>query len=251
MQVNKDILKYLKIETCYILANNTTYLCMPIEIKKHSWFIVCDSGELSGFVKLKIKYRNSFIYFNTQIISAPTETHYGFTYELIFDEKDINKDEFIKTFFADVNKTITLDNQWNKRKEERYEIGLNENLLELIKFKSFEQSIVIDKSRLPCLVNNISYGGAKLTTTEGNFSKDTTLMLELSFIKPIEKIYILGFVRNCLIKSTSDKKIISILSIKFSEKVIPINFKMRLDEFIENLKMEGAWFLELYIMLLN
>ncbi len=237
MKISKDILQHLHIETVYIVTSDNLYLCCPIEILKDRWSVACDSDNLEGKVRLKVKYHGSFIYLDSVITKKSQENLYSFTYEVVIDEEEWAKDRLKETFFRELQKIQEQTEGWNRRKEERYDIGLDEKRQKLINFKTTEQTLISDKTQLPCLVNNISFSGAKITTLEGNFSKDKKVCLNLSFVQPIEQIPLIGTIKSCVIKSTLEKKIVSILSLHFD--VSPIEFKKRLDRFIKLLNGEN------------
>ena len=231
MRIYKDILNALKIETAYILANEILYMCIPLEIRKHTWYVSCDSNDLKNEVVLKVKFNGSFIYLKSKILQKEQDSLYTFTYELEIEPEEKNKDSLKRVFFAMIAEMEENAEKWNKRKENRYDIGLDEARLKAINFKTAEQIIVADKLQLPCVVNNISYGGAKITTIESNFHKDKKVCLYLSFINPIEQIPIVASVRNCFLKTTMENKPVSVLSVKYEHS--PYEYKKRLDAFIK------------------
>lgn len=237
MKISKDILQHLHIETVYIVTGNNLYLCCPVEIAKGKWFIACDSDNIKGNVRLKVKYHGSFIYLDSVITKKSQKNLYSFTYELEIDKKEYTKDRLKESFFNELYKMHEQTEIWNRRKEERYDIGLDEKRQKLINFKTAEQTLISDKTPLPCLVNNVSYSGAKVTTLEGNFAKDKKVCLNLSFIQPIEQIPLIGTIKSCVIKSVEEKKIVSILSLQFDTS--PIEFKKRLDRFIKLINGEN------------
>lgn len=234
MKIFKDILNALKIETAYIVSGKTLYFAMPLEINGLEWTLTCDSDEISGKCRIKVKYRGSFLYLDAEILKKEQDSFCSFIYEARIDSSELNKDSFKKSFFSELGKMEQNCENWNKRKEKRYEIGMDESLLKKMGFRSAEQTVVADKKQLPCLVNNISYSGAKVTTLEGDFHKDKKICLALSFSNPIEQIPIVALVKNCTIKSAADKTVVSILSVKFEEP--PYEFRKRLDIFIEQLE---------------
>lgn len=234
MKISKDLLNALYIESIYLVLNNILYLCLPLEIKNTSWFVSCDSDNLQGKVKLKVKYKGSFVYLNALIIKKEQSSLYAFTYEVLIDENEINKDNFKSALFFNIKEMEKKAEAWNRRKENRYNIGIDEKRVSWINFKSPEQIVVIDKIQLPCVVNNLSYSGANITTLQGNFVKDKKICLFLSFVKPIENISLITQVKNCLIKTTQEQEIVSIISVKFDNS--PLEYKQRLDDFINILK---------------
>lgn len=238
MKISKDILQHLHIETVYIVTGDNLYLCCPVEIQKEKWFIACDSDSLEGNVRLKVKYHGSFIYLDSLITKKSQENLYSFTYEVQINPEELKKDRFKETFFNELKNLQQQTEIWNRRKEERYDIGLDEKRQKLINFKTTEQTLISDKTPLPCLVNNVSYSGAKVTTLEGNFAKDKKVCLNLSFLQPIEQIPLIGTIKSCVIKSTLEKKIVSILSLQFDAS--PVEYKKRIDRFIKSLKGENS-----------
>ena len=232
MKIYKDILKILRIESVYILADGMLYMCIPLEINDTTWFVSTETDGLSGKIILKVKFNGSFIYFQAKINRKKQAFLNSFTYELEIDSEEKKKDNFKFIFFTMIMEMAEKEEEWNKRSEKRYEIGLDEKKLQAISFKSPEQIIVADKLQLPCVVNNLSYNGAKITTLEGNFTKDKKVCLYLSFVRPIEQIPIIANVRNCFLKTTAENKNVSIISIKFENA--PYEYKKRLDDFIKN-----------------
>ena len=128
MKICSDILNLLKIETVYLIADHKIYMCMPLEIKDKTWFVACDTDNLSGNVELKIKYRGSFIYLNCTIMRKENNTLYSFTYEITITEDLNNIDNFKYSFLKEIKDLEARDKTWNKRKEERFELGLDENV---------------------------------------------------------------------------------------------------------------------------
>lgn len=232
MKIFKDILNALKIETVYIISDEHIYFCAPLEIIGLKWIVACDSENILENSKLKIKYNGSFIYLKAKVEEKKQDDFYSFIYTAEIDSDEKYKDQFKKYFFKSLSEMENNFENWNKRKEKRYDIGLDENIIKKIDFKSAQQTVICDKKQLPCVVNNISYSGAKITTLEANFSKDKKICLVLSFLNPIEQIPLMAQVKNCIIKSAVDKTIISVLSLKFIES--SYEFKKRLDNFIKD-----------------
>lgn len=235
MKIYKDILNALRIEATYVLTNETTYMCIPLEIKNNTWVIACDSNYISGKVILKVKFNGSNIYLNTKIKKQEQDAYNSFIYEIEIDEEEKKKDNFKYVFFTMIYEMEEKCSEWNKRSEERYEIGLDEQRLNAISFKSPEQIIVIEKLQLPCVVNNISYNGAKITTMEASFQKEKKVCLYLSFTKPIEQIPMIATVRNCFLKTTKENVNMSIVSMQYDEP--SYEYKQRIHDFIK--KMQG------------
>ncbi|MBO4858725.1 MAG: PilZ domain-containing protein [Treponema sp.] len=234
MKINKDVLNAMKIETIYVIKNDTIHQCMPLEMEGQNWSVAADSDGISGNIKLKVKFNGSFIYMEAEIEKKEQDELYSFTYDIKINEKETEGDDFKKAFFERISEITKMSEQWNKRKEERYDIGLDEKKIEMIRFRKPEQTAVFEKKQLPCLVNNMSYSGAKVTTMNADFQTGKRICIMYSFKNPIEQIPVTGIIRNCMIKTISEKVIISILSIEYEES--PFSYKARMDSFIEELK---------------
>ena len=233
MKVYKEILEALKIESVYVISDDTTFMCYPLEIEDTKWKVSCDSEFLSGKIKLKVNFFGDNFYLSASIERIKQEDSCSFIYEVVINEAE-KKDSIQKNIFFMMLFDMEKDSrEWNKRKEERYEIGLDEERISAIGFKSPEHIIVSGKKQLPCVVNNISYSGMKLTTMEGDFEKGKKVCICLSFVNPIEQIAIIGTIRNCFIKTTKSGEIVSVLSLEF--KMPHYEYNKRVQKFIESL----------------
>lgn len=233
MKIYKGILDALKIESVYVISDECLYMCFPMEIEDRRWTVSCDSEFLKEKIQLKVSFRDSFIYFNADIEKKEQDSTCAFIYEVLVDEEEKRSDNQKIFFFMMLHKMEEDCKEWNRRKEERYEIGLDEKRIEEINFKAAEHVLVTDKKQLPCMVNNISYSGAKITTMEGRFEINKRICLCLAFVNPIEKIALIGIIRNCHIKTTKDGGIISVLSLEFMD--IPYEYSKRIQLFIKKI----------------
>lgn len=240
MEINKNIMKAVGITAAYIIHKEDTHFCTILEVndaKKDEWKIAADSDELNGPGTLKIKFKEEFVYLKVEIGYALDDDIYSFTYmmKVIVNENDELEMKLMKA----LKELEEKNTEWNRRKEERYDIGIDEKSCELMKFKRMEQIIISNKKQLPCVINNISISGAKITTVEGNFKKDAKICLLLSYKEPIEQIPLIGIIRNCVIKKITNlgrDMIISVISIEYIET--PIEYKERLMKYITNIKKE-------------
>lgn len=234
MVINSDILTMLEIEAVYVVSNNKIYFCVPIEINGFEWIVAGDSGEIPKDGLLKVKFKGVFLYFKAHFVGSKSDGVYSYSYNVIISSDEIVNDKIKKCFFGVLKETEEKQILWNKRKEERYEIGMDERLVKLIEFRFIQQEIIDDGKRIPCVVDNLSYSGAKITTFSGNYYKEKEICVFLTFTNPIEQIPILCTIKNCIMKLIDSKTIVSILSLKFNES--PYLYKKRLTNFIEKLK---------------
>lgn len=235
MRITKDILNVLLVENIYIQNNKDLFLCIPLKIKNDYWIIATETDLLLKDIVLKIKFNNSFIKFNASVESFIEENglhSFIYTIKLTYSKEELDDNQ--QLFFKMLKEMESKHIEWNKRKEERFDIGTDEKRANLIKFKSLEQNLIFNNIQLPCIINNISFSGAKITTWESDFFVDKKIILCLSFVKPIEQIHLPATIKNTSIKAVDNKQIVSILSIKFDSP--PLSYKERMAKFIEELK---------------
>ena len=234
MKVTKELLQALSIGAIYLYNSDNIYLCMPLEINKNEWIVAADSGNIPQNVTLKINYKNEYLYFKITLNPITDDQVYCFLYQIILeaDNTDSRKMELLHF----INEMELKNKIWDLRKERRYEIGIDEKKIKLMHFKSAEHSIFIDGFSLPCVINNLSYSGAKITTYESDFRVNKKICLSLSYREPIEVIPIMAEIKNCIIKQTSSYEVMATLSMEFIDS--PLSYKNRLSQFIKNIENE-------------
>lgn len=237
MKITKDLLNALNIETIYIQKGYDLFLCFPLKMKQDYWMISTDTDNLEGQITLKIKFNSFFLKIKAEVDSFVEDSGlHAFIYTIKI--KSEAEDDLQKMFFDTIHDMEKKYKEWNKRSEERYDIGGDEHKKDLLHLKQFEQVLIFENMQFPCLINNISFSGAKITTFESDFYKEKKLLLCLSFIKPIEQIQIVATIRNASIRILDNNQTISILSVKFDST--PIEFKYRLEKFIAGLEDEHS-----------
>ena len=234
MRMNKDLLSALKIEAIYIQKDNDLLLCVPLKMKENYWIISTEINSLIGSITLKIKYNSSYIRIKGEVDTFLEDSglhSFLYTIKIIRDE---NMNETQKAFFSDLDEMERKHKEWNKRCENRYDIGTDDTKGELFGLKNLEQTLIFNNVHYPCLLNNVSFSGAMLTTYEADYYKGKKIILCLSFVKPIEQIQIVATIKNASIKILDNRQTISILSLKFN--TTPIEYKYRLEKFIKELE---------------
>ena len=144
-------------------------MCIPLDIHDTNWTVSCDSEYITGKIQLKVNFNGSFIYFNAIIEKKDQETVSAFLYEIQIEEAEKKADNQKAVFFMILSEIEEDYKEYNRRKEERFEIGLDEQRIKSINFKDAEHKLIINKKQLPCVINNISYSSAKITTEEERF----------------------------------------------------------------------------------
>ena len=234
MRINNDILNALRIEAIYIQKDNDLLMCVPLKMKESYWIISTEVNSLVGEITLKIKYNSNYIKVRGEV---DTFLEYSGIHAFLYTIKiirDENLDENQREFFLTLDEMEHKQQEWNKRCEERYDIGTNESKGQMFGLKSLEQMLIFNHVQYPCLLNNVSFSGAKLTTYEADYYKGKKIILCLSFHNPIEQLQIVATIKNASIKILENQQTISILSIQFDST--PIEYKYRLEKFIKELE---------------
>jgi len=234
MKIYKDILTALKISNCSLKFNNTSYFCVPLDISGITWTVALDTDVvLNGTGLISILFNDEYIKFPCNIESVKSDTYsfYSCVHTLTIGITDSSDSAMIfMTNLREVEKDFL---KWNKRKEERYDIKEN---IELIGFDSPEQKIITQQEEeLPCLIDNISFSGVKIITYASYFPINKPVCILLSFTAPFEKIPVKAFVRHCIEKQDIKKQTkLAILSLEFEHTPIPL--LNRINRMIDKIK---------------
>lgn len=232
MKVTKDLLNALNVESVYIKGMVGFFPCMPVEMRPDGWTVVSDDAFPEGEALLKIKYRGSFFPIMANI--SGTEERDGiFFMNICFPPEEKLKDEFKKAFFTEQDRMIEKGETWNKRKEQRYTIGIDRNEIEKMQFKENEHVFIFEKRQMPCVVDNISYRGARVIMFDGSIKKDMKTYLILKYKNPIEQIGIMCITRNIQTKELQKGKKIQIVSLEYES--VPLEYNYRMDAYIDRL----------------
>ncbi len=224
MKITKDILNYLEVSSIYIIKPDDIHICIPVQIENDRWKISTDTSELKGNALIKLKFKNKLYYFKIHIDEICSSENFTFTYNV-----HLTSSTEINLFMLELSVIEKKLKNWEKRKEERYEIGFDEKKIEQLSLKGYEQKVIINKLTLPCVVNDISFSGMKLTTVDSNFSRDKKIVVYLSFINPIEQILLGAYIRNINLKEMQGQ-VAATLSLQFEEPTI--SYKQRIADFI-------------------
>ncbi len=230
MKIYKDILESLGIINVSLLYKGKNFFCMPLDISGNLWEVVIDGDfTINGIGKLCITRKFDTLEFSCAIETEINDVYsiYSCIHKLTIgfsgdNETEIKFQRLLREFEKD---QIML----NKRKEERYEIKGN---IKGIRFDKIEQKLVTTVEELPCLVDNLSLGGAKVITYNSYFPIGSLVCLYLSFIEPIEQIPLKATVRYVTVKKNTIKAHeLAILSMEFERASIA--YQNRIKRLIE------------------
>lgn len=230
MRVTRDILNYLKVTSIYIIKGSAIHACVPVDVDGDIWKISTDTGDLSGNALIRLRCDGKDYCFKVRVISESSADNFSFTYTVqLSDKKESNL--FLLEFHV-LEQKFRL---WEKRKEERYDIGFDEEKIRRFRLKGFEQKVIVQKLTLPCVVHNVSFSGAKITTVDAHFSKERKVFLFLSFTSPIEQVLLPAYIRNLSLKDVGGQ-VAATLSLEFEDA--PIAYKQRVADFINQKRIK-------------
>lgn len=231
MLVTAKILEYFSIRQILIIRDGERHPCEPADIESDRWIVTSDSGDLAGNALIQFKHDDCLYMLKVRLAPVTDGENFTFTYEAALRD-DGERRKFDEGF----RKIREHMDSWNKRREERYDIGLDEKKIAMLSLRDCEQAVICEKTELPAAVSNISYSGARLVTAEGNYSKNRPVFLMLSFVDPIETVPITCAVRNHLPAESGGVRM-SVISVEFVEP--PVEFNMRMEAFIKRLTDAG------------
>jgi len=232
MRVTKDILNYLKVSSIYIIKGNDIHTCIPVEVEKDIWKISTDTSGLDGVALVRLRCDGQEYYFKVRILEQTESENFSFTYRV-----QMNDDREKNLFLLELANIEGKLRGWDKRKEERFEIGFDEARIRMFRLKGYEQKVIVNKLTLPCVLNDVSFGGAKLTTVDSRFPKERPVFLYLSFTEPIEQVFIPAKIRNVSLREL-EGQVAATLSLEFEDA--PIAYKQRVADFISRKKTGGV-----------
>ncbi|MDR2445736.1 MAG: PilZ domain-containing protein [Treponema sp.] len=132
-----------------------------------------------------------------------------------------------------------LDANFNfaKRKEER--IIITTDSQRRLNVFAKESTVFIEKVPRHCILRDISFSGAKIIMMGvAKFLLNKIIALRVDFDEPRESFLIRGqFVRSELVEGRKD---LVALAIRFEESLIPLGYKIRINEYLSQVRLEIA-----------
>ena len=228
MRITKDILNYLNVTGIYIVKSGEIHVCVPVEVEGSVWRISTDTQSLSGTALIHIKRSGQDHYFKVEVVEQTAQDNFAFTY--IVRLKDPKEQDLFLMEFAVIEQKMK---GWEKRREERYEVGFDEERIKAFRLKTYEQKVIVNRLTLPCVLNDISFSGAKLTTVDSHFSKERRVFLFLSFTSPIEQVLVPARIKAVALREVAGQ-MAATLSLEFEEA--PIAYKQRVADFVVEMR---------------
>jgi hypothetical protein len=132
---------------------------------------------------------------------------------------------------ATLGKLLDANINAKKRKEDR--IVITPSSTRKLGLKNKESIIFIEKIPRRCLIRDLSFSGAKVIVSGiGKFLIKKTAILKIELEDQLDTIKIPGVIVRC--EELEGRKDISILAINYSEKNVPIEYKMRINQYFKH-----------------
>jgi hypothetical protein len=223
VRAHKDVFDYLGIEHTFLTGKRNEF-CTVLELSSGETWIIAVGGVWEEDTALfNIKYRGSYL-----SLPVTVEKRDGFTYRMSFREGLVEP-----SLREGIIKLEENERLWNKRKDERFAVGVAGS--EPLGLKKAEQKVILSGAEYPCMVNDLSFNGAKITTLEsGELKRGSEAGLLLDFINPLERIVLTGTVQALQIKSGEQRAgrpvRFAILSLRYNTDP-PLAYRRRLGSF--------------------
>jgi hypothetical protein len=231
VKTGRDVLEHLGIDHTFLTGPRNVF-CTLLEVSSaEPWIAAIDRPWEGPEAVLNIKYRG--IYHERPVM---IEKRDAFTYRLVFAGVPGGPPwealwESIRTLEAD-------ESLWNKRKEDRYPLGTA--CSPRFGLKRAEQKAVLSGKEYPCLINDISFNGVKITALDGgNIQRGHEAAVVLDCINPLERLILTGTIQSLMLKSGEQPSAGSRRPVRFAIVSLqlpdpPLAFKQRLGAFIRN-----------------
>ena len=223
MSVYADILQALGIEYTFITAAALRTFCFLYKLDCGHWYIRAESPLSVGEeVTLHIKIRGVYLEQPVTVVSSNEDY-----YDIHFPSETCLSELFSR--IAELEANIAL---WDKRKEQRYPIGVKNR--EAFLLRSNEQLLSCAHKDIVCLLDNISFSGCRVITDGVDMvPSGSQVLLSLSFSYPIERISLPASIVHSHTRTVAHKRF-TFISMQFTHPV-HLTFKKRLAAYIDTL----------------
>lgn len=232
IKVYKDILEKLKIENVF-LTGETNAFCTVFEIEGDKWVVSTDKNFYTDSAVLNIKTDGEYMEIPVKIDGIENGL-----YRIALSSSRKKQFSALMQRIEELEKNHEI---WEKRKEERFNVGIKKSGDFLL--SKPEQTILYDKKELPCLVNNVSFSGANITTVSfsgSEFRRGTEVFLVLKFNSPIERIILKANIQSVAVKSSHENTRLKFALLSMQIINPPLSYKERINAFIHKKDSKGA-----------
>ena len=227
IKVYKDVLDRLGIQNVFLTGENNAF-CTVLEIGDGGmiWIVTVDKEYFTDRAILNIKTGDTYIELETEIEKLESSL-----YKLKIKQ---NKK---KKFLSILEKIKDLEQHheiWEKRKEERFKIGLESSCD--FSLSKPEQTMLYMKKEFPCLVNNVSFSGANVTTVlaDGSeFKRGNEVIIILKFNNPIEQIALKATIQSVAVKSAKNSSRLKFAIVAVEITNPTLSYRERITQYIK------------------
>jgi hypothetical protein len=223
IQAHKDVLDYLGIEHAFLTGARNEF-CTFLEISTEGRWVIAVGGQWEdGTAVLNLKYRGAYLEWPVVINTKDTFSWY----------MKIEGGEWKRSpVFEGIQALEKDESLWNKRKETRFAVGAG--LSGVLGLRKAEQKVILAEREQPCMVNDVSFRGIKLTTFDtGELKRGDQAAVLLDFTAPIERIVLKGTIQRIVIKTgeRGGRPVrFAVISLRFEDP--PLAFRRRMGAFI-------------------
>lgn len=235
MRIYKDIIEELDMNSMFLTLKGQNFFCTPLDISGNIWTAAVDADfTIEGNSILTINRHEGQLHFPCYIDTVRTSeiSAYSCIHRIMLSTGEFGENEM--KFIHEVRRVESEIYKWNKRREERYDI---KDDIEKIDFSSVQQQVILKEDTLPCMVNNISYGGAQIITYDARYEIGGRLLMNYSFRNPPEEILVPSYIRHIISQPAKEgcERLI-VLCLEYDHA--PLAFHKRMEAFIK--KIEDA-----------
>lgn len=226
ISVYADILQALGIEYTFITAGDLRTFCFLYKLDRGHWYIRSESTLPVGEeVALHIKIHGVYLEQAVTVLSAREDY-----YDIQFPQTTCLTELFSR--IAELEANIA---SWDKRKEQRYTIGVKNR--EAFLLRSNEQLLSCAHKDIVCLLDNISFSGCRVITNGVDIvPSGSQAVLALSFSYPIERIGLPASIVHSHTRTAAHRRF-TFISMQFIHPV-HLTFKKRLAAYIDTLAQQ-------------
>jgi hypothetical protein len=232
VRARKDALESIGIEHVFLTGERNEF-CAVLELGAAGKWAIAPGGPWEGGeAVLNVKYRGAYLCCPVKI-----EKRDDFSYWALFPATGAADSGGWPSLWESIETLENDERLWDTRKGERFGVGAEFSAA--LGLKKAEQKAVISGREYPCMINDVSFRGMRLTALDGGGAgKGDGIAVLLDFAGPAERIALRGTVQAVITKTGARADAggryprFAVISMRFSAEP-PLAFMKRLGAFIE------------------
>lgn len=181
--IKGDVLKKLNIENvCMKRRGQETIIPVSVCALYSQYWYVLSAESLFDSMDLSLLFENNLI--TLSVLCEPIE------YENIQCYKVVFTNELPEELHRHITEYLSLENRLERRKEERYDVGIKSQAWKAFGFKNPLQKVYLDKHYvMDCAIVNVSVHGALIIAQKSSLiPRESVITLCMAFKDPQETI---------------------------------------------------------------